>query len=35
MGVLCPVSRVDLAVRVVRGRISFIPPLDGAASWFA
>ena len=30
-----PASRVDLAVRVVRGRISFIPTLAGAASRFA
>ena len=29
-----PASRTDLAVRVVRGRIPFIPPLAGAASRF-
>ena len=28
-------SRADLAVRVVRGRNLFIPPLVGAASRFA
>ena len=30
-----PASRADLDVRVVRARISFIPSLAGAASWFA
>ena len=30
-----PTSRVDLAVRVVRGRNLFLPPLPGAASQFA
>ena len=30
-----PTSRVDLAVRVFQGRNLFIPPLAGAASWFA
>ena len=30
-----PASRADLAVRVVWGRNSFIPPMSGAASRFA
>ena len=30
-----PTSRMDLAVRVVRGRNLFVPPLAGAASQFA